>query len=317
MPVLLIATLAARTGSAEAHNYSGATGSTANCAAGLPGGVNMQDPNPHTFYYSALTPSVQAHMDWARGNILDPTTINTTYPGTVSSLTDVVVYDEDYATYCNITWHPQPAGIKQYVGYVFCISLASGNTCEKHEVRYDLSWWPNVGDDKHRSAACHELGHTVGLTHPSNEDGDSCMVDSVTPGLEQWTEHDIAHVNGGWQTLYPDWKLNRDQQIVSKNGRYLARMQSDGNFVLYDTSTSPWAAPWSSATFSSYNTWVHMQTDGNFVVYASDGFGVWALCSTHTFRSSTIMRLQDDGNLVLYAPGPVAVWASKSGNRCY
>jgi hypothetical protein len=296
---------------AAANNYRPRSGQQANCTLNSTGGNNSQDPNPHTFFYSNLTPSVVGHMNWARSAVLDPTGVDTTAVGSPTSVTDVVAYDEDYTLYCGGPWHPQPAGSPRIIGLAVCVTLTSNSACEKHEVRFDLSWW-NGGeahDAARRAISCHELGHTLGLAHEGSDPG-GCM--PAVTSRENFSEHDVSHVNGGWQTLYPGWQLHPGIQLVSWDGRFRAVMQHDGNFVLRDPNNN---AMWASHTYGEYN-YAQMQHDGNFVIYDRDAWGPFPVCATGTFVPGTYMRMQTDGNLVMYRPNGTAIWATGSGGQC-
>jgi surface antigen len=97
--------------------------------------------------------------------------------------------------------------------------------------------------------------------------------------------------------------------MKSPSGRYLAVIQRDGNFVVYDQGVSPQKAMWNSATQGS-GLRVKLQSDGNMVVYSG---------STPKWSSSTApaggvrLAMQDDGNLVMYSRGGIAVWGSYQG----
>ena len=143
------------------------------------------------------------------------------------------------------------------------------------------------------------------------------MPETVTT-VDRLSEHDVAHINGGWQTLYSGWQLrvlypSEYAQMVSWSGVYRALMQADGNFVVY----GPNGATWASGTNGWPGAYAQMNFDGNFVIYYPDAYGgAVPLCATHTGYPGTIMQMQNDGNLVLYRPDRVAVWASLSGHRC-
>ncbi|MEU4835073.1 NlpC/P60 family protein [Streptosporangium sp. NPDC023615] len=97
----------------------------------------------------------------------------------------------------------------------------------------------------------------------------------------------------------------QNQALFSPGGIYEARMQSDGNFVVY----GPNGPIWSSNTRGS-NPRLVMQSDGNLVIYADSG----VIFSTNTSgRGGTRLQLQTDGNLVMYGGGPV--WASKDAGE--
>jgi len=264
--------LAQSAGIAHAHNYSGASSSTSNCSVGYTGAVNNQDNNPHTFYYGTSNQTVQNYSEWARIYQVEPTSVNTTLQNYVDSLTDVVVYSQYYTTFCGQTWW-NPATGSGTLGLTVCVSLSGDGSgrCDKHEVRYNQYWTDQAGDTGLRSLTCHETGHTMGLTHPVNEDGDSCMVYGQTSAIG-YTEHDVAHLNGGSQSLYANWQLNCNQSMFSWDGTFRATMQTDGNFVVYRTSNNQ--VMWSSNHFhSGCNAYVVMQGDGNVVIYYPNGAG--------------------------------------------
>jgi hypothetical protein len=330
--LLAVAGLGVQTGgTALATNYSGASGSTSNCPAG-PGGNNMQDPNPHTIYYDSLEQSVRDHMEWARWAVVDPTTVDSQLVSSATSLTDVVVYDQDYTTYCGLNWHdPGPEPNEGFAGYVFCVSLTSNNKCEKHELRIDLSWWNTsfAGADNNnmprRYMACHEMGHTLGVRHPNRlepEDSfDSCMV----PGQaapDYIAMHDACMINGICEFIAPNQELRYNtpgywDRIRSRDGRWVAVMQDDGNFVIRDTQNG-WDDVWDTQTGGNLGAGIFavMQGDGNFVMrrnYTS------ALCSTRTAGNvGAFMVLQTDANLVIRSPVTwQPIWSRYAGGQCY
>ena len=61
--------------------------------------------------------------------------------------------------------------------------------------------------------------------------------------------------------------LSGGMRITSLNGKYFAMMQTDGNFVIYqsDTQKALWHTNTYGGNYTSYRAM--MQTDGNFVVY--------------------------------------------------
>jgi len=98
--------------------------------------------------------------------------------------------------------------------------------------------------------------------------------------------------------------LKAGQSINAKKARL--RMQSDGNFVLYDENNK---ARWATMTFGS-NYHAVFQADGNLVVYTSANKPVWA--SNTAGHDGAILRLQGDGNMVIYSGGSTAIWASNT-----
>ncbi|HEX7165879.1 MAG TPA: hypothetical protein VF230_02750 [Acidimicrobiales bacterium] len=310
----------------QATNYSGASGGRMACTStgNTPynGVINKQDPNPHTFYYSALTDSVRIHQDWAQNSVYGPTSIDTTTLSTASSATDVVVYDENYSTFCGQAWHPQPPNVAATVGLAVCVSLTSANTCEKHEVRYDLSWWDlQVADNNlaRRTVSCHEIGHTVGLKHENPAPNTCIHQGQFQSDNINW--HDLAHINGWSWVLHTNSQLHLPSQLVenqavtSPNGMFTLWLQGDGNLVEYGPGC-PNNVCWSNGMNNPYANRLTMQSDGNLVQYANDGWAEWPVWATNTSGpvcAGAHFKIQDDGNMVLVAPGDVAKWTRFSG----
>ena len=76
--------------------------------------------------------------------------------------------------------------------------------------------------------------------------------------------------------------LNVGEKMLSPNGKYTAEFQTDGNFVLFDISTSTKIPLWNSRTFVSDSplratkgSIVKMQEDGNLVIYDSANKAIW------------------------------------------
>ena len=95
-----------------------------------------------------------------------------------------------------------------------------------------------------------------------------------------------------------------DDSLVSPDGRFTALMQSDGNFVIYQSGVG---AIWATGTNGSGGVRIIMQADGNLVIYRSNGSAAWA---TGTSGSDHYLYMQNDGNLVMYRGSGGAAWAS-------
>eukprot|EP01084_Bolivina_argentea_P256709 432305_1 len=115
--------------------------------------------------------------------------------------------------------------------------------------------------------------------------------------------------------LLPDARLYTGEALVSANRRYVAVLQSDGNFVVYDIGENAQnyenaVAKW--ATHQQLNTgidrFVILQGDGNLVLYQT-GLPNTAIWASHDYDSSPgMLIMQSDGNLVAYTSGDVAYW---------
>lgn len=108
-------------------------------------------------------------------------------------------------------------------------------------------------------------------------------------------------------TLAAGSRLTGGQLLQSPNGAFTAKMQTDGNFVVYSAATAVW---WTS-TWGNAGAYVKMQTDGNLVVYSNAGKALWWCCAAG--GGGSYLKMQDDGNLVVYTPGGVPVWSRIGG----
>lgn len=90
-----------------------------------------------------------------------------------------------------------PAGVR---GSTQCVVFRSNGFCDRNNVTLDLSEI-NIGDDDEQDqdkTACHELGHTVGLTH-HNAPYSDCMISGERPDnssqYELYNAHHVGHIN--------------------------------------------------------------------------------------------------------------------------
>jgi hypothetical protein len=103
----------------------------------------------------------------------------------------------------------------------------------------------------------------------------------------------------------------QNQRLYSPSGQYFLVMQSDGNLVVYavgqgDTGQNSNKPIWASHTNGKGGAVAKMQGDGNFVVYTASNQPIWA--SNTNGKANSFVRMQDDGNLVIYT----ASWASNT-----
>jgi len=103
-------------------------------------------------------------------------------------------------------------------------------------------------------------------------------------------------------TLNSGNELGSGRLLRSSNGSSEARMQGDGNFVVYSNGSPRWSA----GTSGAGNRLV-MQGDGNAVIY-SGSRAVWQ--SGTAGNGGARMVMQNDGNLVIYSTGGRALWQS-------
>jgi len=123
-----------------------------------------------------------------------------------------------------------------------------------------------------------------------------------------WATNTNREFKGHHDTLRVGRLLDGDHELRSRNGKYRAVMQGDGNFVLYDEHNKPL---WASGT-NGKGHGIHLQNqyDGNLVLYDRENRAVWAT-GTNGKSNSQHLIVQDDGNLVLYN-GSAPIWATNT-----
>jgi len=121
-------------------------------------------------------------------------------------------------------------------------------------------------------------------------------------------------------TLHNEAKLYENSYITSKNGMYFARMQDDGNFVIYNgTNFQSQNAVWASNTGGKGSAPFHlaMQNDGNLVVYDRYNKPTWASDTWGKGQAPYKLVMQDDRNLVVYDRFNTATWSSNTYDNNY
>jgi hypothetical protein len=98
--------------------------------------------------------------------------------------------------------------------------------------------------------------------------------------------------------------------LVGVQPRCFARLQNDGNLVLYyGIPRTRSSVLWASNTNGRAVEKAAMQADGNFVLYGYDGVAVWA---TNTEGNpGAWLILQEGCNLVIYK-GRTPIWATNT-----
>lgn len=104
--------------------------------------------------------------------------------------------------------------------------------------------------------------------------------------------------------------LNSGESITTANRRLV--MQGDGNLVLQQFSDDQFDSNlWASNSNTGSGKLASFQSDGNFVVYNTSGLPIWASNTASTGHS---LSLQADGNLVIYNSTGQSIWASNTNN---
>jgi len=187
---------------AGASNYSGATGSQADCDNNNVGSANESDNSTWAWYYHSITSEMKTALDWNESNNYEPTdlTVIIQTSSQYGGDTDINAYDQNYTTFCRLDWDNSTENI---VGDTFCWDANNGifenQKCNRHEIRFDTSdvldsSWTTAN---RKSLACHELGHAVGLLHRDSSEH-YCMEVGVFGAKEYLTSHDVAHINNNY-----------------------------------------------------------------------------------------------------------------------
>lgn len=112
-------------------------------------------------------------------------------------------------------------------------------------------------------------------------------------------------------TLHAGEALQRNQSIVSLDGRSRLILQDDGNLVLYATITNPQYPLWASGTDHSDAQRAVLQHDGIFSLLDSKGAAIWSAFDVLNPGPNAYLNLQNNGNLILWREpsniGPVHV----------
>ena len=92
-------------------------------------------------------------------------------------------------------------------------------------------------------------------------------------------------------TLSAGQQLNQNDYLLTPSGNYQLILQDDSNLVVYQSPGSNQVPRWSSNTQGQDSQYAIMQTDGNFVIYDSSQppnalLGYWnswfpKLCASH------------------------------------
>jgi|NOAtaT_6_FD_contig_111_537912_length_1593_multi_5_in_0_out_0_2 hypothetical protein len=115
--------------------------------------------------------------------------------------------------------------------------------------------------------------------------------------------------------LHASQVLNQNEFIKAPGFEFYARVQTDGNFVLYTSNSfESKHAIWSSNTYGKGTApyQLRMQDDGNLVLYDAYQKPIWASDTWNKGSKPHHLVQQDDGNLVLYDANRTPTWSSNT-----
>jgi len=104
--------------------------------------------------------------------------------------------------------------------------------------------------------------------------------------------------------LYQGETLKQGERLISSNNSFKAVYQTDGNFVIYNSSNRP---IWASNTSRRRSNRLIMQSDGNLVIY-NNRTPIWA---SNTYRRGGLyIIMQNNGKLIMYAANNRVIWST-------
>lgn len=178
-------------------------------------------------------------------------------------------------------WQSQTAGPGNYA-----TMQTDGNFVVYNASNYPL-WYSDTGGNS---------GATLKLQTDGN------LVVYTSGGSALWANYARLSWLEGGRTL------TAEQYMISEGGQYKLIMQTDGNLVEYFGSKALW-----SSNTSGTGNYATMQTDGNFVVYNSGNTALFTTGSSG--NAGARLTLQPDGNLVVYPSGGGSnIWANNAVN---
>lgn len=154
----------------------------------IPDDATLADSKNHLYWYELLGSQMTTAQNAANATL--NTSVSTVFDSSNNYYTDVVVYDQNYTTFCDYDW--DATCDDNLWGLTTCVWLNAVGRCERHEVRYDTSDTAGFSSTQREGLACHENGHSVGLEHRNSESG--CMY-AFNLYLRTFTSHDRSHMS--------------------------------------------------------------------------------------------------------------------------
>lgn len=108
--------------------------------------------------------------------------------------------------------------------------------------------------------------------------------------------------------LYQGSTLKQGDSLISSNNRFKAVYQTDGNFVIYNSTNRPlWASNTSYNEIWRKSNRLIMQSDGNLVIY-NNRTPIWA--SNTSGSNGLYIIMKNNGKLVIYTANNRVVWST-------
>ncbi|WP_286774593.1 hypothetical protein [Sphingomonas sp. 66-10] len=138
----------------------------------------------------------------------------------------------------------------------------------------------------------------------------ACNAKPATGDLSRY-RHDPADNRTSYSHIRTELTIPAETSIYSPNGKFMFRMQSDSNLVVYGNFGAGWTPLWASNTVGTGATFAAFQSDGNLVLYGPSG-AVWA--SGTQYHCATL-TMQNDGNVVIQDLLSNVLWSTGTGGH--
>lgn len=138
------------------------------------------DPHTYCYYESQLDDDARNNIYSAEWDAMDPTAVNVDYQSSCDFSGD---------TETDVVWFTGPLGGTKR-GEAFCEDFDT--YCDQYYVTLDMTVIAVGSNDEQdeTKTACHELGHTAGLSHSSND----CLITGERPSSAmQWERYSPHH----------------------------------------------------------------------------------------------------------------------------
>jgi len=210
-------------------------------------------------------------------------------------------------------WH---GGFIEIQGTQYCEDFTEGHQQSQDiDIVYPVNGgWGEFGDWEECPVSCGggEQKRVRACNSPAPaHGGDDCAADGSSSAETRNCNENLCPIH----KLAVGDVMQSGQEMISENGEYVVKVQSDGNLVLYKGSEVLWASATHGKGREPYK--MTMQSDNHLVLQDADSKVIWAPDvyigkDGHQWKEGGYAVLQDDGNLVVYDGDNKAMWATET-----